>query len=93
MARQRSLGELVTFPSKNGLSLDGILCTERGNGTTVVHVHGSLGNFYQNKFVRVMARKYVDAGVNFLSFNQDIEENRSSMLEDPLSSLKNACMT
>ena len=63
------LGCLVTFPSSRGLLLDGILYHRPGHQTIILHVHGSLGNFYQNQFVRVMAQKYADAGMSFLSFN------------------------
>jgi len=63
------LGELVTLRNTKGLALDGILYRKDGNHTTVVHVHGSLGNFYQNQFLRVIARRYLDVGTNFLSFN------------------------
>jgi hypothetical protein len=66
---EKTLGELVTFPSSHGLSLDGILFSDPRNTTTVLHVHGSFGNFYQSQFLRVMARKYMGAGINFLSFN------------------------
>jgi Protein of unknown function (DUF1749) len=65
----RLLGELVTFRSTRGLALDGILYSEPRNSTTIVHVHGSYGNFYQNDFLRVMIRAYVEAGFNVLSFN------------------------
>ena len=66
---ERALGELVTFRSKDGVHLDGILFLSEDASTTIVHVHGSFGNFYQNHFVRVMARRYLATGMNFLSFN------------------------
>lgn len=58
-----------------GLVLDGILyrALDPAGGEpsdiTVIHVHGSLGNFYSNEFVRVLAGVYQQTGVNFLSFN------------------------
>ena len=36
---------------------------------TVIHIHGSCGNFYENAFIATMARLYTARGVNFLSFN------------------------
>ncbi len=63
------LGKLVTFENTRGLSLDGILYKLSSSCLTVIHVHGSIGNFYQNQFLRVMAQKYLEAGINFLSFN------------------------
>ncbi len=69
MLRETVLGELVTFRNTRGLHLDGILYHRERQGTTIIHVHGSLGNFYQNGFLRRMARMYLAAGINFLAFN------------------------
>lgn len=69
MESQRVLGELVTFKNGNGLDIDGILYRDDSLGTTVLHVHGSFGNFYQNQFVRLMAKMYRGAGLNLLSVN------------------------
>jgi hypothetical protein len=66
---EKVLGELVTFKSSRGLNLDGILFQDNTNKTTIIHVHGSLGNFYQNKFIRKMAKKYLENNINLLSFN------------------------
>ena len=63
------LGELVSFENKRGLRLDGILYRADESAISVVHVHGSYGNFYQNNFVRLFASRYVTEGLNFLSFN------------------------
>jgi len=65
----RVLGELVTFLSESGLRLDGILYREVNASSTIIHVHGSLGNFYQNQFLRRMAKEYGKRGINFLAFN------------------------
>jgi pimeloyl-ACP methyl ester carboxylesterase len=62
-------GELITVTSAKGLGLDGICYREAGNKTTVIHIHGSFGNFYQNEFVRVMAARYGNARVNLISVN------------------------
>jgi hypothetical protein len=69
MQRSGVLGELVTFNNSRGLHLDGILYQGDRNKTTIIHIHGSLGNFYQNQFLRFMAKKYLEIGINFLSFN------------------------
>ncbi len=63
------LGELVSFEGAGRLRLDGILYRAPASRATVVHAHGSFGNFYQNPFVRVLARALQNAGYNFLSFN------------------------
>ena len=63
-----ALGELVTFQGSDGYNIDGILF--HGNGDIiVVHIHGSLGNFYQNAFVREMAASYQALDIGFLSIN------------------------
>ena len=62
-------GKLVSFETTRGLILDGMLCEAQGASGTVVHVHGSYGNFYQNPFVRILASVYTECGLNFLSFN------------------------
>jgi hypothetical protein len=69
MRTEGSSGELVTFSSTRGLDLDGILFSAPRNKTTVIHVHGSLGNFYQSHFLRIAAKRYLEAGVNLFSFN------------------------
>jgi hypothetical protein len=69
MKQNKILGELVTFKSSAGLHLDGIFYQRDKNRRTIIHVHGSYGNFYQNKFLRLMAEYYLNAGINFLSFN------------------------
>lgn len=69
MLRHKILGELVTFNNTQGLHLDGILYQNDTNKTTIIHIHGSLGNFYQNQFLRLMAKSYLNAGINLLSFN------------------------
>ena len=63
------LGELVKFSSSNGFQLDGILYSVPRSSKTIVHVHGSLGNFYHNGFLKDMAACYQEAEWNFLSFN------------------------
>lgn len=62
-------GYLVTFSTPRGFHLDGILFGDASSSTTVVHVHGSLGNWYQNRFLRVMSKVYGEAGIRLLSFN------------------------
>jgi len=65
-------GELLSFTSRSGIWLDGILYAppEAVNSKgVIVHVHGSFGNFYTNRWLRRMARIYVSAGFYFLVFN------------------------
>lgn len=59
---------LIQFETGDGLRLNGIL-EDVGSDTTIVHIHGKSGNFYENKFVKIMLEAYPSAGFNFLSFN------------------------
>ncbi len=63
------LGELITFQNPRGFHNDGIVFGDDTCDTTIVHVHGSLGNFYQNKFLRLMGKRYKGMGIRLLSFN------------------------
>jgi hypothetical protein len=69
MLRHKILGELVTFKNAEQFHHDGILYQRESNRTTIVHVHGSFGNFYQNEFLRIMAGVLLANGINFLCFN------------------------
>lgn len=62
--------ELVRINSLDGIEQPGILYfpnekTER----IVIHVHGLYGNFYENRFLDVLAKTYTDQGYAFLTFN------------------------
>jgi pimeloyl-ACP methyl ester carboxylesterase len=59
---------LVQFETEDGLRLNGCL-EDVGSDTTIVHIHGKGGNFYENKFVKIMFEAYPTRGFNFLSFN------------------------
>ena len=60
---------LVRFDAADGLRIDGLLSRAGQSRTTIVHVHGKCGNFYQNEFISHMLRLYPARDVNFLSFN------------------------
>lgn len=62
-------GKLVAFHSSDGLKLKGYLVTSTQNRATIVHIHGNVGNFYENDFISTMAERYNSAGFNFFSFN------------------------
>ena len=48
----------------------GILSTPKnGADKIVIHVHGLNGNFYENRFLDVLAKTYTDKGYAFLTFN------------------------
>jgi len=49
--------------------MKGFLAIGRENRATVIHVHGSCGNFYENDFIPFMAENYTSNGMNFLAVN------------------------
>ena len=69
MDRIKVKGELVKFQNTKGYHLDGILYEAANSRKTIIHIHGSYGNFYQAYFPRVFSKTYTEAGYNFLSFN------------------------
>jgi hypothetical protein len=72
-----ALGELVSFRSVHGSLLNGICYRREGFETTVIHVHGSLGNFYALPMVSMMASICISHGVNFLSINSSCHDGIS----------------
>ena len=62
-------GKLVSVVNGAGLVLDGIVFSPPNARLAIVHVHGSLGNFYQQQFIRVFANRLARHGVAILSFN------------------------
>jgi hypothetical protein len=62
-------GKLVSLDSTDGLRLKGYWAVSEKNIATIIHVHGNFGNFYENEFIPIMADKYTEAGINFLSVN------------------------
>ena len=57
--------------TSDGLELCGLFFTpEFGvSEITVIHVHGLAGNFYENRFVDIVAEAVIDQGLNFMAFN------------------------
>ena len=62
-------GELLSVVNSVGLVLDGIVFSPPKPRLAIVHVHGSLGNFYQQPFIRVFANRLARDRVAVLSFN------------------------
>ena len=64
-------GEFHRVLTPDGLELQGILAIpESGPGeTSVLHVHGLAGNFYENRFVDDVADAVTSRGLNFLTVN------------------------
>jgi pimeloyl-ACP methyl ester carboxylesterase len=64
-------GELCRLITSDGLELQGLFVAPAGGPakTTVVHIHGLSGNFYENRFVDHLAEAATGAGANFIATN------------------------
>ncbi len=63
-------GELVRINTKDNLELPGVLFEPKAKTKTViVHIHGLVGNFYENKLIESIAKSSVTDDIAFLSFN------------------------
>lgn len=62
--------ELVRINSIDEIEQPGILYTpNEESDKIVIHVHGLNGNFYENRFLDVLAKSYTDKNYAFLTFN------------------------
>lgn len=62
--------ELVRIMSIDEIEQPGILYTPiKETDKIVIHVHGLNGNFYENRFLDILAKTYTDKGYAFLTFN------------------------
>ena len=53
--------ELIRINSIDGIELPGILYTpDTKTNKIVIHIHGLSGNFYENKFLDVLAKTYTN---------------------------------
>ncbi len=62
-------GRLITYITTDGFHQKGYLAVGEANRSTIIHIHGNFGNFYENNFIPIMAEQYTTAGINFLSVN------------------------
>jgi pimeloyl-ACP methyl ester carboxylesterase len=64
-------GEFCRVITADGLELQGLFACPGGRAseTSVLHVHGMDGNFYENRFVDDVADAAVRLGINFLTVN------------------------
>lgn len=60
---------IITLRSKSGIALDGAIYLANQPRGIAVHIHGSLGNFYQNHFLRTLAREYTALGISLIAIN------------------------
>ena len=62
-------GWLNTITTCGGWVLDGIEFRPKTAKAVVVHVHGSLGNFYHQPFLKEFARDWNKRGIALISYN------------------------
>jgi len=63
------LCELVKFHSKNSYIYTGLLFRSGNSRRTVIHVHGSCGDFISFGPLKTVANHYISNNSNFLTFN------------------------
>jgi len=64
----RTLFQRIT--TKDGLELHGLLFEpNRRTNKALIHIHGWVGNFYENKFIDYIAKEVASKGFSFLTFN------------------------
>lgn len=62
--------ELVRINSIDEIEQPGILYSpNKETDKIVIHVHGLNGNFYENRFLDILAKSYTDKNYAFLTFN------------------------
>ena len=62
--------ELVRINSIDDIEQPGILYSPNTDtNKVVIHVHGLNGNFYENRFLDILAKSYTDNNYAFLTFN------------------------
>lgn len=62
--------ELVRINSIDWIEEPGILYTpNEDTNKIVIHVHGLNGNFYENRFLDILAESYIEKNYAFLTFN------------------------
>jgi pimeloyl-ACP methyl ester carboxylesterase len=64
-------GELIRVKAEDGLELVGFYAAPPGRAArrAVLHVHGSAGNFYENRFVSSVCEAVTAKGLAFLTLN------------------------
>jgi len=65
-----SKSSLVRITTRDSIELQGVLTEPRRRSRkAIIHVHGWVGNFHENKFIDSISEKVVAAGCAFFAFN------------------------
>lgn len=74
--------ELIRINSTDGIELPGILYTPDDNtNKIVIHIHGLSGNFYENRFIDILAKTYTNKGYALITFNNRGKDYITEMLK------------
>lgn len=75
--------KLVRMTSTDNLEMVGILYEpEEKVNKIVIHIHGLCGNFYENRFIDILAKTYTSKGYSFLTFNNRGTNYVSELLKE-----------
>lgn len=75
--------ELVRINSIDNIEQPGILYSPNNDtNKIVIHVHGLNGNFYENRFIDILAKSYTDNNYAFLTFNNRGRDFITELLKD-----------
>lgn len=70
MLKEKALGELVSFETKDRLTLHGFLTKSRsGNKTVIIHIHGMTGDFYRATFYFKLIKALKGSSYDLFSVN------------------------
>ncbi len=62
--------ELIRFKTKDNLKLQGLLYEpKQETNKAIIHVHGWIGNFYENTFIDSIANSALQKNIAFFTFN------------------------
>jgi pimeloyl-ACP methyl ester carboxylesterase len=83
-------GEYLRTFTEDGIELQGFLCTPttQTGKTAVLHIHGTAGNFYENRFVDHIAETLASMGCAFLTINTRGHDIAATFLQRTATELK-----
>lgn len=75
--------EFVRINTTDNIEQPGILyIPNKDTNRIVIHVHGLNGNFYENRFLDILAKTYTDKGYAFLTFSNRGRDFIAELLKD-----------
>ena len=61
--------ELIRITTKDNIELQGMLYEPKKRTKAIIHIHGLIGNFYENSMIDYFAKQAVKNNYAFMSFN------------------------